>query len=371
MTYAQMHDGFFRNTKVKRAGNMAGWMWVASIGHANENLTDGFIPIEALNELSELDSKPRLKLAAKLVEVGLWEKVDGGWMIHDFLKWNFTREQVLAKRAANLARVNKHRAGNGDGNARVMRYNDGDASRVNDGEQRGESAPSSEPPYLRTSEIRPPPTPPQQTEAMPPVQPPKADPVVVVQPPSPEPTDDAPRPAKKPLPAGVVENGERLFAIMGAASNRNLDAVRGDSRKRLDLFNRIAAYELTDAESHEIGRLCIEPRKVWPWARSGAFDHGVSLSFLVGSANEGGFNGDAFGQVVTLARKNLAAAAEKATRAAATPAAPARPLRPENTPGTPEYIAANERTRINAQSRIKAAVAAEESASAPASAVAR
>ena len=87
--------------------------------------------------------------------------------------------------------------------------------------------------------------------------------------------------------------------------------------------------------------------------------------------NEGGFNGDAFGQVVTLARKNLAAAAEKATRAAATPAAPARPLRPENTPGTPEYIAANERTRINAQSRIKAAVAAEESASAPASAVAQ
>ncbi len=216
------------------------------------------------------------------------------------------------------------------------------------------------------------PKPPPVTDATPPVQPQKPDPVVVVtQPSSAEPTDDAPRPARKPLPAGVVENGERLIAIMGAASNRNLDAVRGDSRKRLDLFSRIAAYELTDAESREIGRLCIEPRKVWPWARSGAFDHGVSLSFLVGSANEGGFNGDAFGQVVALARKNLAAAAEKATRAAAPPAAPSRPLRPENTPGTPEYIAANERTRINAQSRIKAAVAAEESASAPASAVAQ
>lgn len=347
MSYAQFHDGFYRNAKVKRAGNMAGWMWVASIGYANENLTDGFIPAEALNELSELDSKPRAKLAAKLVDVGLWEKADGGWMIHDFLKWNFTREQVLAKRAANLARVNKHRAGNGDGNARVMRYNDGDASRVNDGEQRGESAPSSEPPYLRTSEIRPPPTPPQQTEAMPPVQPPKADPVVV---------------AAKPV------DGDELLSRMASASKFKFDCMASDSIGRTDILRRLAAYGVDGPLADAMGILMRDPAKVWPWATS--IGKGpVTIALLVGKGgSDGSKTGAMLASLVAAARDSLAAEAKRNARPVA-PTAPARPLRPENIPGTPEYIAANERTRAAAQARIKALSASEESATAPASAV--
>lgn len=133
MSYAQFHDGFYRNLKVRRAGSSAAWMWAASIGYANEHLTDGFVPVEVLSELSDVDSKPRLKLAAKLVEVGLWEVVEGGWRIHDFLKWNFSREQVLARREQVLARVNKHRTnavGHGEGNARVTRYNERDSGRT-------------------------------------------------------------------------------------------------------------------------------------------------------------------------------------------------------------------------------------------------
>ena len=147
MTFAQLHDGFYRNAKVKRVDSVGKWMWVASIGYANEHLTDGFVPVEALGELTELDSKPRAKVAAKLVEVGLWETAEGGWKIHDFLNWNLSREQVLKRRAENLARVNKHRgnvASNGESNARVMRYNVG--------ESQGESQPSSVPLNLSTSE---------------------------------------------------------------------------------------------------------------------------------------------------------------------------------------------------------------------------
>lgn len=127
MSFAQFHDGFYRNPKVRAAGPDAAWMWAASIGYANERLTDGFIPTVALHDLVALDAKPRLKLAAKLVEVGLWESCEGGWMIHDFLNWNPSKAAVLERRAANLARVNKHRdnaATHGEGNARVMRYNE-------------------------------------------------------------------------------------------------------------------------------------------------------------------------------------------------------------------------------------------------------
>ena len=126
MTFAQLHDGFYRNPKVQAAGSVAAWMWAASIGYASEGLTDGFIPLAALASLCpDLDTKPRLKVAARLVEVGLWEAADGGWRVHDYLKWNFSKSAVLAKREATLARVNKHRNGprHGEGNAVVMRSN--------------------------------------------------------------------------------------------------------------------------------------------------------------------------------------------------------------------------------------------------------
>ena len=83
MTFAQLHDGFYRNPKVQAAGSVAAWMWAASIGYASEGLTDGFIPLAALASLCpDLDTKPRLKVAARLVEVGLWEVADGGFGAH-------------------------------------------------------------------------------------------------------------------------------------------------------------------------------------------------------------------------------------------------------------------------------------------------
>ena len=127
MSFAQFHDGFYRNPKVRAVEPAAAWMWTASIGYANENLTDGFIPKAALHDLAVIDAKPRVKLVEQLVAERLWEPCEGGWMIHDFLMWNPSKAAVLARRAANLARVNKHRdnaATHGDGNARVMRYNE-------------------------------------------------------------------------------------------------------------------------------------------------------------------------------------------------------------------------------------------------------
>lgn len=132
MSYAQFHDGFYRNPKVQKVPSAARWMWAASIGYAAEHLTDGFIPSHALGVLCpELDAKPRAKLAAALVAAGLWETAEDGWRVHDYLNWNMSKAVILERRAANAARVNKHRnaVGNGEGNARVMRYNAG-TSRV-------------------------------------------------------------------------------------------------------------------------------------------------------------------------------------------------------------------------------------------------
>jgi hypothetical protein len=49
------------------------------------------------------------KLAARLVDVELWETTNDGWRIHDWLKYNPTREQ--AKALANARRAAGKRGG--------------------------------------------------------------------------------------------------------------------------------------------------------------------------------------------------------------------------------------------------------------------
>jgi hypothetical protein len=82
---------------------------------------DGFIPERMLTMLYPF-KKPQA-LAAKLVEVGLWNRVPGGYSIHQFSFWNRSKEQVEAERESTRLRVAKHRNAsaeatcNGDGNA--------------------------------------------------------------------------------------------------------------------------------------------------------------------------------------------------------------------------------------------------------------
>lgn len=69
--------------------------------YASANLTDGFIP--------ERVFRHEKAMIARLVEVGLWHEVDGGYVIHDFLDYNPSRAEVLAKREAWRTRQAKSR----------------------------------------------------------------------------------------------------------------------------------------------------------------------------------------------------------------------------------------------------------------------
>lgn len=314
MSYAQFHDGFYRNAKVKRAGSMGAWMWAASIGYANENLTDGFIPLESLNELTELDSKPRLKLAAKLVEIGLWEVADGGWMIHDFLNWNFTREQILAKRAANLARVNKHRNNaprHNDGNPRVMHYNDGDTS----GDIGSEKSPSSGPPILGTSD-EPPPTPPR------------------------EPASGGLEPASA-LNADDIHALD-LVAALASAPGALFSAAMGSDEDRL-IVGRLMVVDGVDAAfARRMSELLRRPDEVWPWSKD--FPKGgmkrVSVAWLRGAKTPNGQgSGCALSQLVDATRAMILAEERKASRRVDVRQPPTTPTDPKKIGGTPEFRA--------------------------------
>ena len=104
MAHIQVEASVRTHRKFLQAGPAASWLWLCSVGYSQDGLTDGFIPFEAINYLGV---KAPQNLKAKLVEVGLWEQVEGGWQIHDYAKHNRTAAQVnsikQAKRTAGAA----------------------------------------------------------------------------------------------------------------------------------------------------------------------------------------------------------------------------------------------------------------------------
>lgn len=98
MAWVRLEDTFPEHPKIDAAGGDAGWLHVCALAYCNRNLTDGFIAQARIGRLS--DRKSPAQLAQRLVDVGLWEPCDSGWVIHDYLHYNPSKEQVDAQRAA-------------------------------------------------------------------------------------------------------------------------------------------------------------------------------------------------------------------------------------------------------------------------------
>lgn len=107
MAWVRLDDGFPDHPKAVQAGPMACWLFVCGIAYANRYLTDGFVPERQLPRL--IEAKKPGALAAVLVEVGLWEIVEGGFRIHDYLDYQPSAEKVKHEQELNRKRVDRHR----------------------------------------------------------------------------------------------------------------------------------------------------------------------------------------------------------------------------------------------------------------------
>ena len=101
MSWVKHDDNTAHHPKVLSVPPTARWVWFASTCYASRHLTDGFIPRSALKVVTP-EATPAL--AAVLVRAGLWEAVDGGWRVHDYLHFQPTAESVKAKRKADRLR---------------------------------------------------------------------------------------------------------------------------------------------------------------------------------------------------------------------------------------------------------------------------
>lgn len=107
MPWIRLDDQFPDHPKTVAAGPMAAWLFVCGIGYCNRLLTDGVIPTGQVRKLADVDNA--MELAARLVEVGLWEAVEGGYRVHDFLDYQPSAEQVKAERVGNAQRQQEWR----------------------------------------------------------------------------------------------------------------------------------------------------------------------------------------------------------------------------------------------------------------------
>lgn len=101
--------------KIIAAGERAEVLWTRGLAFCGRTLSDGFISDNQLERLHLAGVKTRAK---RLVEVGLWERVDNrdalfsgecGYRVVRWGKWNLTLEEIQSKQAADAERKAKAR----------------------------------------------------------------------------------------------------------------------------------------------------------------------------------------------------------------------------------------------------------------------
>lgn len=128
---------YWRNPKVASAGFLAATMNLAAIAYCAEQLTDGFVPYGVVGMLAApmqnyVYDPPMPKgalcgpgpthegahdFADRLVDAGLWEEVEGGWLIVNYLDHQPSRVEVEARKAQ------AREAGRKGGQARAAKRN--------------------------------------------------------------------------------------------------------------------------------------------------------------------------------------------------------------------------------------------------------
>ena len=98
MTWTKIDDQFYDHPKVVAAGPLGIALFVCGLSYCSRHLTDGFISAVQVQRLIDIDNPG--KVAERLVAVGLWERRDGGYQVHDYLDYNPSRARVKATRQA-------------------------------------------------------------------------------------------------------------------------------------------------------------------------------------------------------------------------------------------------------------------------------
>jgi len=109
VTWFKVDDSFHQHSKARKVAARspaALALWVLAGSWSSANLTEGFVPDDDLPWILPASEQ----LATELVAARLWKRVKGGYLFHDWLDFNPSKQQVLDDRAAARERMRRLRA---------------------------------------------------------------------------------------------------------------------------------------------------------------------------------------------------------------------------------------------------------------------
>jgi hypothetical protein len=119
MAWVKLDDGAARHKKFRKAGPEAFALWVAGLCFCNDHKTDGVIQKDDLDELlPAFQGKKAQKIAERLTSNQIKERgnpswIDLGdhWKVHDFEKFQPTKDEIEAQQAYEREKKRRQRVG--------------------------------------------------------------------------------------------------------------------------------------------------------------------------------------------------------------------------------------------------------------------
>lgn len=108
--FSRLDDALIDHRKVFIAGDLLGrdgpalaiGFYAIGLMWTNKHLTDGLLPLGVIKRFQHVQ-KPMM-VADALVQAQLWDRVEGGFRVHDFHSYNPSASDVKRKRETDRAR---------------------------------------------------------------------------------------------------------------------------------------------------------------------------------------------------------------------------------------------------------------------------
>ncbi len=119
MTWFKVQDQFFAHPKVIDLSKDAKLLYLAGLAYCHEHLTDGVLSQAALRMVAATVDVPSGETVAGLTHAGLWEVIEDGYCVHDYLDYQEPAATTRKKREEARARSRELRA-NKNGTSREV-----------------------------------------------------------------------------------------------------------------------------------------------------------------------------------------------------------------------------------------------------------
>lgn len=108
-SYAPLSAHYYKDDAIAEAGEKAELLYVRGLAFCADVLKDGHISDIQLSRFVGVGMRDAKARAEKLVEVGLWERNDNGYVVTNWRKWNLSKEEIAEKQRKDAERKGGHK----------------------------------------------------------------------------------------------------------------------------------------------------------------------------------------------------------------------------------------------------------------------